>query len=75
MQDGGGRKLSPHEVFTEAAAHRPQAAQGWLERLRDLDRLAQKDAVDRVPSALMSDTAKAFACALLDCNVKLLGAQ
>ena len=73
--DGSGRKLSTHEAFSEAAAHRPQAAKAWVERLRALDRLAQKDAVDRVPSGHMSDTAKAFACALLDCNAKLLGAR
>jgi hypothetical protein len=73
--DGSGRKLSTHEVFAEAAAHRPQAAQAWVERLRKLDRLAQKCAVDRVPSGHMSDAAKAFACALLECNAKLLGAR
>jgi len=73
--DASGRQLSTREVLAEAATLRPQAADAWLERLSGVNPEAVKEAVVCVPKAHMSDTAKAFACALLACNAKLLGAR
>jgi hypothetical protein len=55
-----------------AMAHTVNAV---VSALDGVDPQAVKDTVDCVPKAHMSDTAKAFACALLACNAKLLGAR
>jgi hypothetical protein len=75
VSDGSGRQLTTWEAFAEAAARRPKAAKEWLARLSAVTQQTVKAIVDAVPSSHMSDTAKAFACALLDQNTKLVGAR
>jgi hypothetical protein len=74
---GGGNKqpLKTWEAFQFAASLRPDAGQAWLERLREVAPDRVTAAVEAVPESRMSPKAKAFACALLDCNAKLLGAS
>ena len=72
---GSTRPLLTWEAFSEAAAHRSAAAAAWLDRLRALSPTASRQVVEAVPEGLMSATAKGFACTLLDCNAKLLGAR
>ena len=73
--DGSERPLTTVEAFAEAALVRPLAAQAWLERLQGVAPAATEEAVESVPDANMSPTAKAFACALLGCNAKLLAGR
>jgi hypothetical protein len=73
--DGSGKQLSTLEAFREAAAFRPKAAQGWVDRLLALDPQMAKTVVGSVPDERMSRVAKAFACALLECNAKLVAAR
>ncbi|MEO8905394.1 MAG: HipA-like protein [Polyangiaceae bacterium] len=73
--DGSERRLTTLEAFTQAAHVRPLAAQAWLGRLQGLAQATVEDAVESVPDANMGPTAKAFACALLGCNAKLLSGR
>jgi len=75
VSDGSGRQLTTWEAFAEAAARRPKAAKAWLARLSAISAHTVKAIVDAVPASHMSDTAKAFACALLEQNAKLVGAR
>jgi hypothetical protein len=75
VSDGSGRQLTTWEAFAEAAARRPKAAKDWLRRLSAISEHTVKAVVEAVPSSRMSDTAKAFACALLEQNAKLVGAR
>ena len=63
------------EAFREAAAFRPKAAEGWVDRLLALDPEAAETVVGSVPDERMTGIAKAFACALLECNAKLVAAR
>jgi hypothetical protein len=74
---GHGQKgpLSTWAAFEAAANYRPSAGAAWLERLRNLPDQSARAAVEAVPDGHMSRIAKDFACALLDCNAKLLGAR
>jgi len=62
-------------AFQTAAASHPEAALAWLERLKNIPDEAINEVVDAVPERLMPRTAKDFACALLECNAKLLGVR
>ncbi len=70
----GGRPLLTWEAFQTAGALRPEAAAAWLARLRAVTPETVRETVERVPGTRMSAVAKAFACTLLQCNAKLLGA-
>jgi hypothetical protein len=70
--DGSRRILSPREAFLEATQSRPNAGQAWLDRLGGLDPDLVPTIVERIPESRMSSTAKAFTCALLAYNAKLL---
>lgn len=48
--DGSGRQLSTVEAFHEAAAFRPKAAEGWLDRLFGLDVEASSENSCRISS-------------------------
>jgi hypothetical protein len=73
--DGGKRPLHTWQAFREGAAHRRDAADAWLERLTSVPQALVRDVVESVPEGHMSPPAKAFACALLECNAKLLGVR
>jgi phosphoserine phosphatase len=67
--------LHTWQAFREGAAHRRDAADAWLERLTGVPQALVRDVVESVPEGHMSPAAKAFACALLECNAKLLGVR
>jgi hypothetical protein len=71
---GSGRPLKTWEAFQSGGKARPEAAAAWLGRLRAVTPETVCETVDRVPGTRMNAAAKAFACALLQCNAKLLGA-
>lgn len=73
--DGSARPLTPCAAFQVAGVARPDAGRSWLERLGDLSPASVREAVEAVPNARMTTTAKDFACALLEYNAKLLGAR
>lgn len=73
---GAGQKapLKTWEVFAFAAELRPDAGRAWIDRLRQISAEQVQTAVEAVPASRMTPTAKAFACALLGYNAKLVGA-
>ncbi len=73
-EQGNGGPLRTWEAFEAAAARRPAAAASWLERLGAVEPDAVWNVVESVPKSRMTSGAKAFACALLERNAKLLGA-
>ena len=72
---GAGQKepLRPWVAFQVSATYRPDAANAWLDRLRQVPPEAVVATVDAVPSTHITRTARDFACALLAYNVRLLG--
>ena len=62
------KSLHPLEVFRLAAARDPNAAAAWLDHLASIAESDTLEVLDRVPPSRMSDTAKAFAAAVLAYN-------
>lgn len=73
--DGSGRQLSPVEAFLDAAQFRPEAAAGWLERLAALTTEEMRTIVEMIPDSRMTLIARAFTCALLEHNARILLAR
>jgi len=73
---GGGQQepLKTWEAFRLAAALRPSAGRAWVERLRQISTQQVLSVVEAVPETRMTPTAKAFTCALLAYNVRLVSA-
>lgn len=62
------KPLSPLEAFSLAARAHPESATDWISKVEALSKETISDLVERVPSSVMSDTAKDFASSLLATN-------
>jgi len=69
---GTERALTVREAFGHAFGHRPEAADGWLSRISGIAEAELHVAVDRIPPAVASGPARAFAKALLTSNLAFL---
>jgi hypothetical protein len=73
--DGDVKPLSPLAAFREAGKQRPTARDAWLQRCQDVGVDALVAPLARVPAALASEPALAFASALIRYNVEALFAH
>ncbi|MEY4578885.1 MAG: hypothetical protein RL701_3588 [Pseudomonadota bacterium] len=73
--NGDIKPLSPRAAFLEAGKQRPAARDAWLRRCRDIGADALVEPLTRIPAALASEPAVAFASALLRYNIAALFAH
>ena len=64
----GSKPLSPLNAFMKATEFRPDAGRYWLQVVSDLNESQLVGTVERIPSELISDTARQFAIRMLECN-------
>lgn len=63
-----GRALTVRGTFSRAREPRPESASSWLGRLRNVPEAEFAQILDEVSDEVMSDAAKRFAVAMLECN-------
>lgn len=66
--DSEGDTLSVFSAFQQAIDRKPEAAMGWLDRLRSLENESFDDLLARLPSERISEVSVAFARRMLEYN-------
>jgi hypothetical protein len=66
------RQLTTREAFARARELLPEAASAWLVRLAEVSEESLRSAVDAIPKSIASDTARAFANAVVASNRRFL---